>query len=261
MAAHKLLGNDNRAYGNNPLLLKREGQPSYGWSDTVSVIGATMVPSTARLSISRLILVPALVTLAVTLLRLVGELNRWSSVLFNREAGGPGAVVGIVWLVPVFGIYFAFRLVHAGHGPKSRGRAIACGFAALVVLVGLYAAILKLALPILTTVVLINVAAVAAATVAYWGWPQLGRIEVVYGLAARLPVALVMLVAMLAGWGTHYELGPPGLPQMGLLTKWMTIGLLPQLVFWIAFTVLFGSLFGSLALMFRRSPGSFLDSI
>ncbi len=52
----------------------------------------------------RLILVPAVITLAVTLLRLVGELQQWSSALFNRSAGGGGAIVGIVWLVPVFGI-------------------------------------------------------------------------------------------------------------------------------------------------------------
>ena len=54
----------------------------------------------------RLILVAAVITLAVTLLRLVGELQQWSSALFNREPGGGGAIVGIVWLVPVFGIYF-----------------------------------------------------------------------------------------------------------------------------------------------------------
>jgi hypothetical protein len=57
------------------------------------------------LPLRSLILVPAIITLAVTLLRLAGELLRWSPTFFNREAGGPGAIVGIVWLVPVFGIY------------------------------------------------------------------------------------------------------------------------------------------------------------
>ena len=60
----------------------------------------------------RLILVPAGITLAVTLLRLIGELQEWSSALFNRSAGGGGAIVGIVWLVPVFGIYFALKLAY-----------------------------------------------------------------------------------------------------------------------------------------------------
>ena len=53
--------------------------------------------------IGKLILVPAVITLAVTLLRLVGELQGWSPALFNREGGGRGALVGIVWLIPVLG--------------------------------------------------------------------------------------------------------------------------------------------------------------
>ena len=57
--------------------------------------------------IGKLILVPAVITLAVTLLRLVGELQGWSPALFNRgdKAWSPG-LVGIVWLVPVFGAWF-----------------------------------------------------------------------------------------------------------------------------------------------------------
>ena len=86
----------------------------------------------ATLSIRRLILVPAVITLAVTLLRLVGELQHWSPRLFSREAGGAGALVGIVWLVPIFGIYFAIRLNQAGQGPASRGRAIGFAVAALL---------------------------------------------------------------------------------------------------------------------------------
>jgi CHASE2 domain-containing sensor protein len=35
----------------------------------------------------QLILVPAVITLAVTLLRLVGELQNWSPTLFSREPG------------------------------------------------------------------------------------------------------------------------------------------------------------------------------
>jgi hypothetical protein len=54
--------------------------------------------------LGRLLLVPALITLAVTVVRLVGELMRWNPTFFSREAGGAGAIVGIVWLVPVFGV-------------------------------------------------------------------------------------------------------------------------------------------------------------
>ncbi len=61
----------------------------------------------AEVSRARLIAVPALVTLAVTLLRLCGELRHWSPTLVRSDPGGLGAAVGIIWLAPAFGVYFA----------------------------------------------------------------------------------------------------------------------------------------------------------
>ena len=81
----------------------------------------------------------------------------------------------------------------------------------------------------------------------------MAKTELAYGVAARVPVAVVMLVAMIAQWGTHYELGPPGLPPMGVVATWLSVGLFPQMVFWIGFTVLVGSMFGTLALLAVRS--------
>src|SRR5262249_14579435 len=190
------------------------------------------------LAIRRMILVPAAITLAVTLLRLVGELQKWSPRFFSREAGGAGALVGIVWLVPIFGIYFALRLIQAGYGPLSRGRAIGFAVAALVVEAALTFGLFKLALPIVATIVLTNLVSLLSLWIAYRGWPELGKVEVFYGLAARIPVAILMFIAMAANWGTHYELGPPGFPEMSVVPKWIVIGLLPQLAFWIAFTVM-----------------------
>jgi hypothetical protein len=219
--------------------------------------GVPMPEPVTRLSIGRLIVVPAVITFAVTLLRLVGELQRWSPKFFSREAGGAGAIVGIVWLVPIFGIYFAIRLSQAGHGPINRRRAIGFALAALVVEAVLIFIMFKLSLPIVATIVLGNLASFLSLWIAYRGWPELGKVEVIYGLAARIPVAILMFVAMAAKWGTHYELGPPGFPEMGLVSKWFLIGLMPQLSIWITFTVVVGSLFGSLALLFqKRHQGS-----
>ena len=203
-------------------------------------------------SIRRLIVVPAVITFAVTLLRLVGELQHWSPRFFSREPGGAGAIIGIVWLVPIFGVYFATRLNQAGHGPTSRGRAIGFALAALAVEFVLVFTMFKLSLPIVTTIVLSNLVSFLSLGIAYRGWPELAKVEVIYGLTARIPVALLMFVAMSANWGTHYELGPPGFPQMSLVSKWFVIGLLPQLSLWIAFTVIVGSLFGSLTLLFQK---------
>lgn len=68
-----------------------------------------------------------------------------------------------------------------------------------------------------------------------------------YGFAARVPAVLVMLVAMLGNWGTHYDVAPPDFPEMGALSKWFLIGLLPQLTIWIWFTLVVGGLFGAIA--------------
>jgi hypothetical protein len=211
-----------------------------------------MAESVVRLPIRRLIIVPAVITLAVTLLRLVGELQHWAPKFFSREAGGAGAVVGIVWLVPIFGIYFAIRLSQSGHGPTSRGRAIGFALAALVIEAVLIFTMFKLSLTIVATIALTNLASFLSLWIAYRGWPELGKVEVIYGLAARVPVAILMFVAMAANWGSHYEKGPPGFPEMSLVSKWFLIGLMPQLSFWIAFTVMVGSLFGSLALLFQK---------
>ena len=197
-----------------------------------------------------LILVPAVITLAVTLLRLVGELQQWSSALFNREAGGGMAIVGIVWLVPIFGIYFALRLAGEGAGPGKILRAFGLVVLALVLLpaVGAVGAAAGLGQTSVSMLVLVAVASVVAIVVAFKAWPELGRVLVAYGLAARIPVAIVMLIAIFANWGTHYDVPPtPDFPQMAPLTKWFFIGLLPQMTVWIAFTVVIGMLFGLIA--------------
>jgi hypothetical protein len=213
-------------------------------------------------STRKLVFWPAVVTLAVTLLRLTGELLHWSPSLFNPAPGGGGALVGISWLPPVFGILFAIQLARAGHGPRSGGRAIGMAFLGLVagaavIFGGKALGVLKpggfslLALAVVTSAIAIG------AAIAWSGWPALGRTLLAYAFAARVPVALVMLVAMLGNWGTHYDVVPPGFPEMGVFAKWLMIGALPQLTTWIAFTVLTGALFGSIAgAIASRRPAS-----
>lgn len=197
--------------------------------------------------VGRLILVPALITLAVTALRLVGELAHWNPVFFSRQAGGAGAIVGIVWLVPIFGVYFARKLLAAGEGPAGAGRALGLGLLGLAFVPAAIFLGRALKLSFIPMLPLLAASSLLGAFVASRGWPALGRVLGAYALAARIPVALLMLVAMRANWGTHYELGPPQMPAMGLFTRWAVIGLLPQLTFWIAFTVVVGAIFGSVA--------------
>jgi hypothetical protein len=200
------------------------------------------------LSLKSLILTPALITLAVTILRLVGELQHWSPRLFSREAGGAGALVGIVWLVPIFGVYFAWKLAKAGVAPGA-GRVIGHGALAFgLTVLTIFVASRTLASQGARFAVFL-VASLVVAWIAYRGWPALGRTLLVYGLAARIPVALVMLVAIFANWGTHYDVAPPDFPAMAPLTKWLMIGLVPQMLMWVPFTIYAGMLCGGLALL------------
>jgi len=206
-----------------------------------------MASSRQGLDIKHLILIPAIITFGVTLLRLVGELNQWSPILFGREAGGGGSIVGISWLVPFFGIYFALKLVKMGHAPASGWKT--AGSALLGVVAG--AAVIAILFSLSQSFVVLAAAGVLAALTALFvvrkTWPALFRTLLAYGFAVRIPVAIVMLFAIYGEWGTHYELGAPGTPEMAPFVKWIVIGVIPQMTAWIAYTVVFGSLFGGIA--------------
>jgi uncharacterized membrane protein YeaQ/YmgE (transglycosylase-associated protein family) len=201
------------------------------------------------LPIKSLILGPAIITLAVTLLRLVGELQGWSPRLFSREPGGAGALVGIVWLAPIFGIYFAMKLARIAR-PPSAGQAVGYSLAAVALaLVSGFAAGAMLKGNQNAQFGVFLVIGLVGAAIAYRGWPALGKTLLAYGLAARVPVAIVMLFAIYANWGTHYDVVPPGFPEMDPLRKWLFIGLVPQLFAWIPFTMIVGAVCGSVAVL------------
>jgi hypothetical protein len=214
--------------------------------------GAGRTPGTSgtpALALGRLIFVPVVVTLAVTLLRLLGELEGWSPSLFSRAPGGGGSPVGISWLVPIFGAWFGWRLARGGEWPGGALRATALLVAAIaaVPVCGLAAGMLGLGPTDLRLLYLYAGAAVVGLVLALRAWPALGRTLLAYALAARVPVAVVMLLAMLGNWGTHYDVAPAGFPEMPTLSKWFTIGVLPQMTIWLWFTVSVGLLFGLVA--------------
>lgn len=189
---------------------------------------------------------PALVTVAVTLLRLTGELRGWSPAWFSRLPGGGLSPVGITWLVPLVGFYFGWRLGRAGLRPSSLGRVVGLAAAALVGLPLLALLVGRLLRTGWTAnFVVWAVAAVAAAALAVAAWPALGRLLLAYAFAARIPVALVMAMAMYRNWGTHYDVPPPGFPAMPQLKRWLWIGLLPQMTMWVGFTLAVGAIAGA----------------
>jgi hypothetical protein len=203
--------------------------------------------SGSRISTVRLILIPSIITLAVTILRVVGELQHWPTLLFNPAPGGGGAIVGISWLPLIFGPYFGLKLAGAGAGPDSAGKAIGMAVLGILVFAGggfllatsEFASLGKL----VAGLVLMGV----AAALQFAAWPSLANTLLAYGYAARLPVAILMFFAILGDWGTHYDVVPPNFPEMDMMQKYFFIGFLPQMILWPAFTVIVGTLFGAIA--------------
>jgi len=205
------------------------------------------------ISTTALITIPAVITLAITILRLVGELQHWPSPWFNASAGGGGAIIGISWLPLIFGPYFAWKLAAAGQGPASAGKAIgaALGGLAIMVLGGFIAAPRPDHPPSPVLFLVGSLIMLVGAFIPGIGWKALGNTLLAYALAARIPVVIVMLIAMNGnggqGWGTHYDVAPPFMTgQVPVLQKWLEIGVLPQLTLWIAWTVVVGNLLGSI---------------
>lgn len=204
-----------------------------------------MARTTSAVTIRQLILTPALITLAVTTFRFLGELERWSPNWFNHQMGW--SVVAILWLVPVFGIYFGLKLAALGPQPASSLRAL--GLAVLGALIVLFLpGILPFSFGFPTRLLYEWSIVVLAALVTLPGWPALFKTLLAYGYAARIPIAIIMFFAYRNNLGTHYGAVPPDIPAgIGFWPKYLWLAFFAQLVFWVATTIVIGMLFGTIA--------------
>jgi hypothetical protein len=203
--------------------------------------------SGSKLNIKGLILFPAVITLAVTLLRLAGELAHWSPRFFSAAPGGGMAIIGISWLPFLFGPYFAVKLAGSGQGAPNLWKAFALALLGLAIMFagGFVGFAPQSRFPGREIVGILLM--VLGPTLVTLGWPALFKVLVAYGYAARIPVAIVMFFAMRGHWGTHYDVLPPNYSgPTSFLGQYMMIAFLPQMVLWIAFTVLVGALVGTI---------------
>ena len=208
------------------------------------------------ISITSLITIPVLISLGITILRLVGELEHWPKLFFNPAGGGGGAIIGISWLPIIFGPYFALKLAGAGDRPSSVGKAAGFAILGLVVLVlgGVLAGATHMNLSILTLVAFLVM--LAAAFIPGIGWRSLGNTLLAYAFAARIPVLIVMFLAMRGnsgrGWATHYDAVPPMFAQAPFFKKFFDTAILPQMTLWIGWTVVVGSIIGVIVVAVAR---------
>lgn len=205
-----------------------------------------------------LVLVPALITLVVTILRLVGELADWSPLwVGSKRGGGEGGLLAITWLMLVFGFWFGIRLQRSGAGVRKRGKALLLSLAAAALLVACMAGLGAAGLiefpneekPVVPHGAPYLLGALVLATaVSFVAWRQAAVTLLVYALLARIPVVVVTWLAVDRGWDTHYAKLAPGFvapPQDELFLNL----LMPQVTFWPAATVITGTVMACLGAM------------
>ncbi len=201
-----------------------------------------------------------LLTLAITVVRLVMELNGTAP----KDSGGALFWLGISWLPPLVGFVLGRQLMAAGQAPPSRRRA-------LVWPLGLF--FLAIAIVILnfgfylregsthSFVITVTIGACAwmtAAFVAARTWPALARLTFAYGLWARVGVIAVTLLCLMSGWtDTHYtRFGPDQKPLLPTSNaQALLYAAFAQLFLWVPMTVLTGAIGGGIAAyVTRRGP-------
>ncbi|GAB4136533.1 MAG: hypothetical protein Fur0037_01160 [Planctomycetota bacterium] len=197
------------------------------------------------------ILIAGVLSLGVTLLRLYGELQQWDPRFFNREAGGFG-LVGISFLVPVFGFWFGRRLAAAGRRPRHAGKAALICIVGTVVLAGILALVEKYVTDDSARTLVFAGGSVLTGLAALVAWPSAWVACAFYGVLARIPVILVQHEALARGWDVHYAKGPPKMPKEQVEFSL----LVAQATLWpFAYTVLIGGIFAALGAATVRKSG------
>lgn len=194
----------------------------------------------------RPLLLAALITLGVTAVRVVGELRGWGALWFGGSSAGAGAVVGIVWLVPLFGFWFGRRLQQTGRGPTSMRRATVAPLVGVLGAIGVTAASLTfLQLEKTTIFEVITIAWPVAGLGALYGWPRLFGTNLAYGVLARAPIVALTYYAIAEGWDTHHTALAEGAPTVDDAGR-ARILVVAQACLWLPFTALVGGVFGAL---------------
>lgn len=204
-----------------------------------------------------IVLVPAILTLLVSVARLVGELMDWPDILVSRDGG----LLGVTWLVPIFGFWFGMRACALGSRPNAAA-AFAIALLGIGVAIGGVFAFLAMDLMFLPTDdnpgefrggVFFAIAVFAGTLVSLMGWLRAGLLLALYAVLARVPVIVITWIVYQAGWqGTHFLAAPPGRPADA---PPVTADVLfysnatAQLVVWIPFTIMIGMVFASIAAM------------
>jgi hypothetical protein len=198
------------------------------------------MPDSYQPRILPLLLFAAGLTLGVTVLRVVGELQGWDPRWFPSEGGGKPSPVGILWLVPVFGFLFGRRLAQAGAKPAFVASFFVpmFGVGALVA-AGIWVYSHSTGPELEERARYLAYGGGLVALLGLFSWPRAFCVLLCYAILARAPVALVQYLDVENGWQTHYGRVPPVL--VGLeSTRRLWFLTLVQAGFWVPLTILLG---------------------
>jgi len=198
----------------------------------------------SRISAARFLRWSIVFTLAVTAARLVGELRNWPRPWFDKFSG----IIGITWVLPpVFGFCFAWKLWNDGQRIVRIDRAVLLGVLGFALNELVEPTVFQFAdISFRSMLLILWAVAILSVYLQYLAWPALCKRLVAYGLGARIPVVVIMFFALRGHWGTHYD-SPSGPISWNFWPTFLWFGLLEELIYWVSFTVAFGSLAGSLA--------------
>lgn len=201
---------------------------------------------------SRAVLIAGVLTLALTALRLYGELEGWDPKYFNREAGGGAALLGITWLVPIFGLWFGARLARNGKAPAKVGRAIALPLIGFLLMAGVF--VLQFQVLELEGNAAMTLFWITGPVCAFFGivaWPALAGTNLIYGVLARAPIVALTYWAISNNWDVHHAKLPPSAPTMTDDERKFALSM-AQVTLWVPFTILAGGFFGGIGAALTR---------
>ena len=198
---------------------------------------------------------PVLISLVVLLARLGGELAGLGAPWFSPAPGGGFAVVGMGWLIPIFGFWFGWKLTGAGRAPDRPGFSFLLHAAAAIFGVGGFVvavAVLEAEFPVTQAVA--GGGLLLAILLAWKAWPSLTRATLLYALLVRLAVVVVTIPTWYYEAGTHFDQVAEEFAERSKNDQLLVL-ITPQLTLWIGLTIGVAGLLATAASMIRgRSP-------
>ena len=95
----------------------------------------------------------------------------------------------------------------------------------------------------------------AAAALQFPAWLRFSKTQVAYALSARIPIVVIMFLALRGHWGTHFDNVQARYAHMSFWPTYLYFALLPHLVLWVSYTVVSGAVVGTIAAAFvDRGP-------